>query len=89
MFGFPFAELLAEEYELRIIFPEGSKDIKVNSKQNKKIFNQFFNQVDLPFEVDSNEMTKTFSFLDIEGRPTMVIKKRLVSEFHHQGFKVG
>lgn len=47
--------------------PEGAENIKV----------------DIPFEVDSIEHTKTFSILDIQGRPTLIIKKKHVGEFHY------
>lgn len=72
-FGFPFDELLAEEYELRVILPEGASNIQVEFP---------------PFEVDETEVTKTFSYLDTVGRPTIVIKKRNVSKYHYQQFSV-
>lgn len=70
-FGFPFENILAEEYELRVIFPEGAHDIKVN----------------LPFSVDESFEDKTFSYLDRQGRPTKVFRKKNVLEQNNVDFQ--
>jgi len=70
-FGFPFPGILAEEYEMRIIFPEGARDINFN----------------LPFSVDEQFDDKTFSYLDFKGRPTKVIRKKGVIEQQNVEFQ--
>jgi oligosaccharyltransferase complex subunit alpha (ribophorin I) len=38
---------------------------------------------ELPFAVDSYHIEYTFSYLDTEGRPTLVFKKKNVIDFHN------
>lgn len=70
LFGFIFENVVAKEYEFKLILPEGSENIHAR----------------LPVTVDSMDMTKTFSYLDIEGRPTLLIRKDKVSKHHNLPF---
>eukprot|EP01017_Pseudomicrothorax_dubius_P041288 TRINITY_DN6585_c0_g2_i2.p1 TRINITY_DN6585_c0_g2~~TRINITY_DN6585_c0_g2_i2.p1 ORF type:complete len:461 (-),score=143.39 TRINITY_DN6585_c0_g2_i2:160-1542(-) len=71
-FGFHFDRIMAEDYTLKVILPEGAKDI----------------QYELPFEIDSVTREKFFYYLDIEGKPVLVFNKKNVLPFHNQVFKV-
>jgi len=71
-FGFPIGGVLAEDYTLKVIIPEGAHDLKI----------------DLPFSIDDSHDSKTFSYLDYEGRPTRVVHKKNVLEYHHREFEV-
>jgi oligosaccharyltransferase complex subunit alpha (ribophorin I) len=71
-FGFPFENLLAEKYTIKIILPEGSTNATT----------------ELPFAVDNQYETKTFSYLDYQGRPTLVIEKSNVLDHHNKQFSV-
>lgn len=57
---------------MRVVLPEGATNIKTN----------------LPFEVDEEYNTKHFGYLDVFGKPTIVFKKRLVSDFHYKEFHI-
>lgn len=70
-FGFPFPGILAEEYEMKLIFPEGAHDISFK----------------LPFAIDEQFDEKTFSYLDFNGRPTKVIRKKGVIEQQNVEFQ--
>lgn len=71
-FGSPFQIANVDDMTVRVIIPEGASNIKVH----------------LPFEVDeeSREITKTY--LDIAGRPVVVLRKRNVIRDHDQYFTV-
>lgn len=72
-FDFDIADILAENFTLKINLPEGATDIKVH----------------LPFEVDSIDEDKYFSTLDYIGRPQITIKKSNVfSSLHKKPFQV-
>lgn len=72
-FDFDNSDILAENYTLNIILPEGSSNIKVH----------------LPFEVDSMETSSYFSTLDYIGKPMISIKKaNVISYLHKQPFQV-
>ncbi|EGR31951.1 ribophorin i, putative [Ichthyophthirius multifiliis] len=60
LFSIPFHDLLAQEFELRVVLPEGAYNIKP----------------ELPFNVDSYHQEITFSYLDSQGRPTLVFRKK-------------
>lgn len=65
--------LLIEDYEVKVVLPEGSTDIKVH----------------LPFDVDSTHEDVLFSTLDYFGRPVVVIKKQdVMQDLHNQYFQV-
>jgi oligosaccharyltransferase complex subunit alpha (ribophorin I) len=69
-FGFSVDKILCEDYTLKIIFPEGAKNLNL----------------DLPFDVDGKSETKTYSYLDFWGRPTLIIRKKNVLDHHAQQF---
>lgn len=72
-FDHDFSEIVAENYTLKVILPEGATDIKVH----------------LPFGVDSVSEDLYFSTLDYIGRPQLIIKKANVySQLHKQPFQV-
>jgi len=56
-------DLISDEYTLKVILPEGAHDITY----------------EFPFPVDEVKTETTFSYLDTIGRPTLVIKKKIVS----------
>lgn len=45
-------------------------------------------QVHLPFGVDAQQLTKTLTFLDSNGRPTIPLRKRFVVDEHAVPFQV-
>jgi oligosaccharyltransferase complex subunit alpha (ribophorin I) len=66
-------EILAENYTLKVILPEGASSIKVH----------------LPFAVDSLDESLYFSTLDYIGRPQLTIKKtNVISSLHKESFQV-
>lgn len=67
-FSIPFLDLLAEEFELRVILPEGSTDIRT----------------ELPFPIDSQSTDVTFNYLDTAGSPTIIYRKKNLIDFHNQ-----
>lgn len=72
-FDHDFNEIIAENYTLTVILPEGSTKIKVH----------------LPFEVDSIEESLSFSTLDYIGRPKISIRKsNVISKLHKVPFQV-
>lgn len=64
--------MIAENYTLKVILPEGATDIKY----------------EIPFEIDEKLEDLTFSYLDTTGRPTLIFKKKLVSGYLGQNFKI-
>jgi oligosaccharyltransferase complex subunit alpha (ribophorin I) len=72
IFGTPFDETVVESMTLKIILPEGSKNVEIS----------------LPFEYDEelHEIEKTY--LDTTGRTVIVIKKRNVVDEHSKEFSV-
>lgn len=63
-----YENILAENYTLKVILPEGATNIVAH----------------LPFEVDSEERGLHFSTLDYLGRPVVIIKKNnVVSSIHN------
>jgi oligosaccharyltransferase complex subunit alpha (ribophorin I) len=72
-FDHDLSEILAENFTLKVILPEGATNIKVH----------------IPFEVDSIESGLHFSTLDYIGKPLITIKKdNVVSQLHKQPFQV-
>lgn len=70
-FDHDFSDIIAENYSLTIILPEGSSKIKVH----------------LPFPVDLIEESLSFSTLDYIGRPKISIKKsNVISTLHKVPF---
>jgi oligosaccharyltransferase complex subunit alpha (ribophorin I) len=72
-FDHDFNNILAENFTLRVILPEGASNVKVH----------------LPFSVDSMETSSYFSTLDYIGKTLITIKKKNVhSLLHGQAFQV-
>jgi len=67
LFSFPFDNIVAEEYSVSIILPEGVTDIKY----------------DLPFDVDDVTVDKYYSFLDYWGRSRITFTKKNVIGKHN------
>ena len=67
MFSFPFENIVADEYSLSIILPEGSTEI----------------EYDLPFEVDDVTVDLYYSYLDFWGRPRITFKKSKAMAKHN------
>jgi len=71
-FGSPFKEIIAEELIVKIILPEGASDIDVV----------------LPFDIDGKYFETLYSYLDITGRPVLVLTKKNAVDFHRKPFQV-
>lgn len=72
-FGVEFDDVVIDELVIRIILPEGAKDIDFA----------------VPFGIDSSSTELHFTYLDTSGRPVLVITKRnVVSEHGAQYFQV-
>lgn len=72
-FDHDFNDILAENYTLRVILPEGATNVKVH----------------LPFPVDSMKTGSYFSTLDYIGKILVTIRKENVhSLLHKQPFQV-
>jgi len=72
LFYIDLHELVSEDYTLKVILPEGAYDISA----------------DLPFEIEEQLTSTTFSYLDTIGRPTLIFKKSLVAQYHNQYFHI-
>jgi len=72
-FGLPYNDLLARNYSVRIVLPEGSDNIKVN----------------LPIEAKFQIIyEKSYSYLDLFGRPTVVINMKNCYDIHKVNLSV-
>ena len=72
-FDHDIADILAENFTLKVVLPEGATNIKVH----------------LPFAVDSIEQGLHFSTLDYIGKPMITIKKdNVLSQLHKQPFQI-
>lgn len=69
-FGFPFKQIIAENLIVKVILPEGAKDIKSH----------------LPFKVEDQYEELEHSYLDTIGRPVLVLEKRNAADFHRKPF---
>lgn len=58
----PFDHSLTEDYTVRVMLPEGAKNIRLELPQN--------------FNIDKMELSKYFGTLDFFGRPMLIITKR-------------
>lgn len=68
-----YDDILAEDYKVKVILPEGATNI----------------QVHLPFGIDSKEESLDYSTLDFQGRPVVTLsKKNVISELHGKNFQV-
>ncbi|KAM3141428.1 hypothetical protein pb186bvf_006546 [Paramecium bursaria] len=71
-FAFSIKDIIAEEYTLKIILPEGCTDVKWI----------------LPFQDIHTNYTLTHSYLDTTGRPTYIFTRRLTSYLDNVQFKI-
>ena len=71
-FGFPFKQIIAENLTVKVILPEGAKDVKSY----------------LPFKVEDEHQDLEYSYLDTIGRPVLVLEKRNAADFHRKPFQV-
>jgi len=71
-FGTPFPQLVVDDFELRVILPEGSSDIKWTT----------------PFDIDSESQDSRVTYLDTFGRPVLNLKKKNLVRHHDQHFQV-
>lgn len=67
-----FDDFLVKDLTVKIILPEGVKDIKVKT----------------PFEVSEEKRELHFTYLDTVGRPVIVLKKNDVVENHIQDMEI-
>lgn len=44
--------------------------------------------VEIPFGIDSKEWSRTFTYVDTTGRPTLIIRKKNVVDEHNVPFQV-
>eukprot|EP01112_Ceratiomyxa_fruticulosa_P012202 TRINITY_DN3370_c0_g1_i1.p1 TRINITY_DN3370_c0_g1~~TRINITY_DN3370_c0_g1_i1.p1 ORF type:complete len:585 (+),score=115.06 TRINITY_DN3370_c0_g1_i1:127-1881(+) len=66
------ANVVIDEYVVRVILPEGAKDIQVRT----------------PFSVDKKGTDLIKTYLDTSGRPVVVVEKHNVFSEHNQFFQV-
>jgi len=71
-FASPFPQATIDDLEVRIILPEYARDIKWAT----------------PFDIDSESLEKRVTYLDVGGRPVVVLRKSNVCRFHNQNFQV-
>jgi oligosaccharyltransferase complex subunit alpha (ribophorin I) len=71
-FGIPFTDILAKNFTLRLVMPDGASNIRLN----------------LPVEKYHLAREKSFSYLDFFGRPTLVITMNNVYDIHRFDFSV-
>jgi oligosaccharyltransferase complex subunit alpha (ribophorin I) len=72
-FGMPYSDLLARNYTVEVILPEGADDIKVNLNTDGK------------FDVVKN---KFYGCLDLFGRNSVIIHMRNVYDIHKVYFQI-
>eukprot|EP00735_Rhodelphis_limneticus_P011641 TRINITY_DN476_c0_g1::TRINITY_DN476_c0_g1_i2::g.2517::m.2517 TRINITY_DN476_c0_g1::TRINITY_DN476_c0_g1_i2::g.2517 ORF type:complete len:468 (-),score=156.35,sp/Q9SFX3/OST1A_ARATH/37.00/2e-94,Ribophorin_I/PF04597.9/1.4e-115 TRINITY_DN476_c0_g1_i2:616-1980(-) len=71
-FGCPLEDAVVANHEIRVVLPEGARNIRYN----------------FPFAVDSVDIEYKHSTLDILGRPVVVIRKTKVVEEHDEPFQI-
>ncbi|MCQ2820316.1 MAG: dolichyl-diphosphooligosaccharide--protein glycosyltransferase subunit 1 [archaeon] len=72
-FGMPFSDILARNYSVKVVLPEGAENIKVH----------------LPLDSEAElETVKEYGLLDLQGRPAVIIKMKNVYDRHHVYFQV-
>jgi oligosaccharyltransferase complex subunit alpha (ribophorin I) len=72
-FATPFPVAAIDEIEVRVILPEGASTIQWRT----------------PFDVDSDDYGSRQTYLDLAGRPMLVLKKSNVVRHHNIPFQVG
>jgi len=71
-FAISFGDAVIDTLVVRIIFPEGTKDI----------------QEYLPFFIDGKSTTTHYTYLDTSGRPVLILEKKNVVVEHNRLFQV-
>ena len=57
----PFDHSLTEDYTVRVVLPEGARNLRLELPQN--------------FNIDKMELSKYFGTLDFFGRPMLILTK--------------
>lgn len=70
----PFDDIAAEEFTIKVVFPEGATDIKYS----------------LPFEVDLISEDTIYQYLDMKGGSKVIIfkKKNIMEKYHNEKITV-
>lgn len=73
-FSTPIKEATVDALTLKVILPEGAKNIRIH----------------LPFQVDAQSETKRYTYLDstLYGRPVLIVQKKNLIPEHNVPFKV-
>eukprot|EP01114_Cavostelium_apophysatum_P001422 TRINITY_DN1121_c0_g1_i1.p1 TRINITY_DN1121_c0_g1~~TRINITY_DN1121_c0_g1_i1.p1 ORF type:complete len:638 (+),score=160.45 TRINITY_DN1121_c0_g1_i1:103-1914(+) len=71
-FGSGLEDIVIDELVVRVILPEGAKNIDVHT----------------PFPIDEKSWATHFTYLDTSGRPVLILTKRNVVGEHNQYFQV-
>lgn len=71
-FASPFPMVDVDELEVRVVLPEGAANIEWST----------------PFHIDSADMDVRMTYLDLTGRPVVVMRKNRVVKDHNQHFIV-
>eukprot|EP00470_Lotharella_oceanica_P006008 CAMPEP_0170178728 /NCGR_PEP_ID=MMETSP0040_2-20121228/13550_1 /TAXON_ID=641309 /ORGANISM="Lotharella oceanica, Strain CCMP622" /LENGTH=399 /DNA_ID=CAMNT_0010422143 /DNA_START=81 /DNA_END=1280 /DNA_ORIENTATION=+ len=71
-FSTPFEGLIVEDATIKIVLPEGSSNIKWVT----------------PFAIDSVDTEVQKTYLDLTGRPVLVLKAKNLMRYHNQYFQV-
>jgi len=71
-FSTPFDEVVTEKATIKVVLPEGSSDI----------------QWVTPFHIDSVDFEVQKTYLDLTGRPVLVLNTRNLMRYHNQYFQV-
>jgi len=71
-FGTPFPTVSADVVTVRVVLPEGARDVRWET----------------PFDVDSEDAETRLTYLDTSGRPVLVLRKRNIVAGHMQHFRV-
>jgi oligosaccharyltransferase complex subunit alpha (ribophorin I) len=71
-FGVIFDDAVIDELTVKIILPEGARDIEAHA----------------PFPIDSQSTDVHYTYLDTTGRPVLILKKKNVISDHNKFFQV-
>ncbi len=71
-FGCPFPSVAIDDLTVRVILPEGATNIQWST----------------PFDVDEEAWESRVTYLDVTGRPVLVLRKHNVVAAHNQKFQV-
>lgn len=71
-FGCPFADAVVDKYEVHVILPEHATGIEWST----------------PFDIDEEARDVRLTYLDLSGRPVLVLRRANVVKQHSQRFQV-